>query len=338
MPTEKLDEIEELDSSAGSDLDESGKAAKAVEADGAESSAATDEADDDGTLSIVRDAVDKSKPDPTAAASSAEGEEAGEDADDDSQPKKPDDEDYSDVPFHKHPRFQHLLRKSKVFEADAKSYQAVQSFMDSNGLSNEEAANALTTAALIKSDPSKAWEQLKPVVQDLLRAVGAVLPDDLSQRVQKGELTREAAAEISKERAKAHSVQSQRTFEQQQAERRQQGERQRSCVQAVEEWEAGRFRNDPAFKAKMPALQREIAYLQRVEGVPNAPDGVKDQLKRAYKVVNDAVPAVTPAAAQTRRPALRPVTGGQVAGNVRPKVETTADVIDSVLSKRAAGR
>lgn len=95
--------------------------------DEAASSPATEGEDGDDLLSVVRDVVgDKREDADPEPAPPAEPEVTAETP----EAKEPDDEDYSDVPFHKHPRFQQLLRKEKASRENAQRYENVQNFMD----------------------------------------------------------------------------------------------------------------------------------------------------------------------------------------------------------------
>jgi hypothetical protein len=67
--------------------------------------------------------------------------------------------------------------------------------------------------------------------------------------------------------------------------------------------------------------------------MPKTAEAAEAQVKRAYKAVNDSLPQVQPNG--QRRP-TKPVTGGQVAGNVRVPPANTRGVIDDVLARRAA--
>lgn len=319
--------IEDLESSTDPTLDEQqpaepAKAEPQKDAEGASSSDATGEEDKD-LLSIVRDVVDKDKP-KSDPASPADGEEDGDQTD--KQAKKPDDENYEDVPFHKHPRFQHLLRKSKTFEQDAIRYQNVQNFISQQGLNADEAAELLIVGGLRKTDPVATWQRIKPWVQQLLVDAGEVLPDDLRQRVQNGELSQEAAYEISRTKAAHQSMQTTASFRQQQEEQRRQQEAGAAVTGAAQSWEAERRQRDPNFDAKIEPLMKEVAWLQAREGKPKTPEGVREQLQKAYRAVNTAFVAPKPPT-QTQRPALRPVTGGQVAGNQQPKGANTLDIV-----------
>lgn len=317
------DQIEGTNSSNVSDLDETtASAASAPAADDAASSPATGENEDKDLLSVVRDVVKESR-EPSEPASPAEIVE--DKVDDDKDAKKEDDEDYSDVPFNKHPRFQQLLRKAKANEADAGRYRNVETFLTNNNLGPDEAADVLMAAALAKTDPAKCWEQIKPWVQKVLVAAGEVLPQDLQQRVAAGELSREAAMELSRTKARAQSFEAQQSFREQQEQRRTQEAAVQAIVGAAEAWQQDRIAKDPNFASKEPALRKEILFLQHQEGRPNTPQGVRDQLNRAYKAVNDSLPPVKPTPAP--RKTVQPVRGGNVAGNQQPENMSTLDII-----------
>jgi hypothetical protein len=318
-----LDDNEnELDPSINSDLDEQTAAVQPdAQAEAAASSPATGENEDKDLLSVVRDVVKESR-EPSEPASPAENVETKVD---DQDAKKEDDEDYSDVPFNKHPRFQQLLRKAKTYEADAGRYRNVETFLTNNNLGPDEAADVLIAAALAKTDPAKCWEQIKPWVQSVLVAAGEVLPQDLQQRVAAGELSREAAMELSRTKARAQSFEAQQSFREQQEQRRTQEAAVQALTGAAQSWEQDRLAKDPNFGSKTTALQKEILFLQRQEGRPNTPEGVRDQLNRAYKAVNDSLPRATPAPAP-RKP-VQPVRGGNVAGNQQPENMSTLDIV-----------
>lgn len=315
---------EELEPSTSSALDEAVEQDEDLRPDDADSSPATgEESSEVETLSVVRDVVgDEEEAPAEEQASPAEGEEAEPEAGDDApEAKEQDDEDFTDVPFHKHPRFQQLLRKAKTYEEDARRYQNVQSFIDQHGLQADEAAELLVIGGLMKTNPAEAWRRMKPAVQKVLMAAGEVLPDDLKERVQKGEISPQAALEVSRLRAQQSSTESMRAFEQQRQEQMRQQEVQTRLQQTAASWEQDRRAKDPNFDAKYDALLDGVYALQRREGIPTTPEGVKDQLTRAYK-------AITPPAAAKPRPAPKPTNAsGQVAGNQRPAEQSTLDII-----------
>lgn len=311
------DDDEELGSStsnqdAATDLDEGGAE------DTATSSSAAD--DDASLLDVVRDVVDEREE--STQASSAEGGETGGDT---GAAASQEQDDYSDVPFHKHPRFQALVAEKNSYRDGAVRYQNIENYLVANNLSAEEAANALATFAKAKVSPAEAFAELRPWLQELLVAAGEILPADLQARVDRGEMTHDVALEFSRERAKTKSHETRQSFDQQRQQRDAAAQRGRDLVSAADAWEADRTAKDPNFAEKKSELFRELAFLQMTEGKPTDADGVRAQLKKAYDTVNAKFKA--PAPAPKPKPATRPVTGGVKAGNVREAPKSTLDIV-----------
>lgn len=297
----------------------------------ADSSDAHGDKDAKPLTSIVRDVVAAKKASEAKAdaASPAEGQNEGQETDKKAA-KEPDDENYSDAPFHKHPRFQHLFRRMKSYEQDAVRYRNIDTFLRNNGLQSEEAAEALVIAGLLKTNSTEAWKRLKPIVQNLIIAAGEVVPDDLAPRVQAGELSREAAIEIARARASVGSMERQRQFETQQAQQRQMEAHAASLMGAAGDWEADRRKKDPNFEAKAKLLRAEVLDLQRTEGVPNTPDGVRAMLDKAYKAIVLPAPATPAPAPQAKRPVPA---SSNASGNHAPAPSSTLDVVRATRAK-----
>lgn len=334
MPPE-IENAEELEITS-TVQDEADVSQETEQSASAQSSGAEDvsETAEEGTLSIVRDVVSKSEEAPEAAASSA-NEENGQETGEVETTTEQDNENFSDVPFNKHPRFQQVLGKLKAAETDAQRYRNVETFIGEQGLSGDEAAELLQIGGLIKTNPVEAWKRVLPTIQQLAIAAGEVLPDDLRQRVQAGEVSREVAMDLSRQRAANQSMTARQDWERQNSQQRQVVELQQQIGSTVTSWESERRARDPNFEAKLPAIEREVAWLQSKEGKPRNVEGVRDQLQRAYTAVSASFAAPTPSAP---KPATkRPVTGGQVNGNVRPEPTSTLDIIEQVVAARRAG-
>lgn len=330
-PSTEIDQDDLLDIQGEGVADESGN--------GAESSDAQDGTEGErSTIDVVKDVVGERKPE---AGSSPEGQKEGAEANQTAaqDAKKQDNENYLDVPFHKHPRFQQLLGEKKSFQVDAERYRNVQGFLTQNGVSPDEAAGALEIVALVKTDPEKAWTAIKPIVQDLLVRIGEVLPEDLKARVASGELTQEAAQEISRHRGKAASVEASRTFDQQRREREQQQSHAQSLYDAATAWEADKQAKDPNFAAKQESLQKELLWLHRTEGKADTPDKVRDQLNRAWmKVAGTAVRRTqpnTPTVGQARQ--QRQQASGASKTHQPARELTTAEIIAREVARRGQG-
>ncbi|RWA81500.1 MAG: hypothetical protein EOQ31_31650 [Mesorhizobium sp.] len=312
-------------------LDAADASKEAEQSADANSSTATDaKTAEKDTLSVVRDVVDARAE--QSAASSADSAEAGQKPGA-AAPKEPDNENYTDVPFHKHPRFQHVVSELKTARIDQQRYQNVENFLQEQGLSGDEAAGLLRIGGLIKTNPAEAWKEMKPVVEKVLIAAGELLPADLKAMVDRGEMKPEVALEVSRSRAAVQSTEARVQFDRQRQESRQQSDARNAILGTVSSWEAERKLRDPNFDAKQPALQREIAWLQTKEGRPNTAEGVRAQLQKAYDTVSAA--HVAPAPVRQQRPAIRPVTGGQVNGSVRPEIKSTLDAVNAVVARRA---
>lgn len=291
----------------------------AAPADGVAAEPSTATGEPESLLSVVRDVL---KTDDTASpadkAKTADGDNPDAALKDDGNQE--DDPDYSSVPFNKHPRFQELLKKSKDnekrvadLEPAAAQFRNIDGYMRQNSISAEEAADAMDFLAMAKKNPAAALARIKPMIQQLLVASGEVLPDDLKQRVQVGEMPADAAREVSRSRAALAQQETLRAREQEVQEEQRARDHAQQLGTAAQTWAADRNVKDPSFKDKFPFLQSEVALLQRTEPKPQNAEEVQAQLNRAYANVNQRMRAITPAAAP--RPAIRPVTGGTAPGN-----------------------
>src|SRR5690606_39093410 len=112
-----------------------------------------------------------------------------------------------------------------------------------------------------------------PTIQQLAIAAGEVLPDDLRQRVQAGEVSREVAMDLSRQRAANQSLTARQEWERNNSQQRQVVELQQQIGSTVTSWESERRARDPNFEAKLPAIEREVAWLQSKEGKPRDPQG-----------------------------------------------------------------
>jgi hypothetical protein len=256
---------------------------------------------------------------PEAAASQAEGSDRTEQ-------EEPDDENFSDAPFHNHPRFKKLIAQRNEYRSGHEQFQQIQGYLVQNGLTGQEAAEGFEVMALLKRDPEAAWAKLKPIVQNLLVVTGNVLPDDLKSRIQRGEITRDAAMEMSRLRAGQQTLTQQQEFERQRQAQLQTHQAQQAVRTEVGSWEMAMRNRDPDFDAKYDVIEGQVLRLQRAEGMPRTPAEAKAQLERAYEAANRVV-----ASSQPRRPERKPVTGGRVAGAPRAEPTSMEDVVRRAL-------
>ena len=143
-------------------------------------------------------------------------------------------------------------------------------------------------------------------------------------------MSREAALDLSRTRAAVESGRAQATFSQQRMQTRQVEDLSNALVGAAQAWELDRKRRDPNYGAKLEDIRKEVVWLQSQEGKPETPQGVQDQLRRAYETVSKSYRS------PRRPPATHPVNGGQVSGDAQPAPRNTMDIIRSEVAKRHA--
>jgi hypothetical protein len=299
----------------------------------AESSPASGETEPD-FLSVARSVVeaddapeaDGDEPEAEAAAPEPEAEASPADENDQEGQAEPDDENFSDAPFHNHPRFKKLVAQRNEYRAGHEQFQKIQGYLVENGLTGEEAAEGFEVMALLKRDPNAAWAKLKPIVQNLLVATGSVLPEDLKSRVQRGEIARDAAMEMSRLRAGQQTLTQQQEFERQRQAQVEAHQATQAIKAEVGNWEMGLRARDPDFDAKYDVIEGQVLRLQRTEGMPRTPAEAKAQLDRAYQAANQVF-----ASSQPRRPGLKPVTGGRASGTPRAEPTSMEEVVRRAL-------
>lgn len=240
-------------------------------------------------------------------------------------------------PFHKHPRWQELKAKERTLDARVKELEPVaetfrqfQASVADAGLKAEEIDAGFDIMALMKSDPAKAYEKLKPYWDSLEAFMGNRLPNDLQAEVDAGSITAERAQELARakaregfnvERSKADAVQ---------AERDEQAQQERAltnhlsaCAAKVSEWETQWKASDPNYATKQPLVDAQLAKLNSTRGVPKTVDESVERVKEALRTVNDTLAPLTRKTAEKRTV----TSGGSSAGNASPAPKDLKDAI-----------
>ena len=187
-----VDQIEELEPSTDSEIPQDEEVL---------SSSAESETEED-LLSVVQDAMQMSTTDEGSQPEETETEEDNEfiaSTEDSSD----EDESFEDVPFNKHPRFKKLIEERNSYKQGANQYNQIQSFLDQNSVSADEAATGLQIMALMKNNPAEALKALQPYVENLSVVTGSKIPQDIQSKVDDGYLDEDAARELSVSRMEA---------------------------------------------------------------------------------------------------------------------------------------
>lgn len=229
-------------------------------------------------------------------------------------------------------RIQRLARERDELKEPAQRFQKLQSFMNETGLSSDDVVNTLDIAALIVTDPAKAYERIGEIQYKLAQSLGKVLPPDIQERVDKGVIDEKTGQELAQTRARAtHSEQvSVKTREQVEAE--QQAQFKSAVSTSVSAWEKTVTARDPDFARKSPLVRdRFMALVQSKQIVLKTPEDAVRGMKEAYKHVNETVKAFSPAA----RPEIRP-TPATTATAAEPRPKSLEDAIRQRLAGAAA--
>lgn len=247
-------------------------------------------------------------------------------------------EDDDPPPFHKHPRWQKMLSENREFKQQlesveplkqkAEQFDNLQRYLDSRGMTDEEMNAAFELSYMMRHEPQKAYEILKPFVQNLQQMAGEALPPDLAEAVEAGRIDEETAKQYAKSRSEASWLKSRDEDHRKRADEERQRQEQAAQVErasrtrsAVVEWEQKRFASDPDFQKKQPLVRSRVAELVRAEGVPATPEEAVKLTDRALKDVEGYLSSILP-----KPQTVREVTGGS-SGRSAPQPKSLQEAV-----------
>lgn len=194
----------------------------------------------------------------------ADKAQKGEDGEGDGEDKPP--------PFHDHPRWKQLNRerdelKEQVqkLEVDSQAIDRLQGFMTDQNLSVPEFNMLLKVGGLMKNDPVKALEALRPYYERLQMFAGERLPDDLQQQVDGGYITEDLARQQAVQRGETQRAQFQTQVTQQRHQDdqvAQQQQQQAGLIDTLSDtastWEQKWQAADPDYSKKAERVREKI--------------------------------------------------------------------------------
>ena len=232
-------------------------------------------------------------------------------------------------------RIERLLREKKEaveaavaqLKPQAEAFVKVQQFCHDAGLTKDEVNNGFEIMRLMKHDPLKALEALKPYYDSLLQVTGSILPEDLQQKVNQGLIDEETAREAARLRAVANIREQQLTRVEQSSTAKQQTDLVESVAGAVSQWERNWEQSDPDYKTLQPYVMGDIELALRRGQLPKDP-------QTAVQMVEEIKKRVVAKLGKFRgaKPAITPLQGGQqIVTSAKPKTMVEA------LSQALAG-
>lgn len=193
----------------------------------------------------------------------AEGEAAEGDDPDADEPEVPQE-------FHKHPAWQRLIRKRDELQGPAEQYRKIEGFMEAQRLSPQEVVEGYRVMALIKNDPAQALDVLTRYVDQLSGLTGRTMPEDLAEKVRRGQVDRQTAEELARKRAEGRLTEEQLAAQRQRDSERQVAETRAAVRSAVERAEARVRERDPDYGKKEELVQDRIRAIVQETGKPPA--------------------------------------------------------------------
>jgi hypothetical protein len=288
---------------------------------------------EDSLLSVVQSVVEKSNEQSmqgsdTDSPTEEQGQQAAHEQGEGQQT-----DDFSKLPFNKHPRFRELVKEKNTYkaqmaeyEADAKQYRDIQSFMQSNGLTAEEVAQSLDMLAQVKTgDPAKAYELMLQRTQALAVIAGKQLPADLEEKVEQGYIDRETAQDLHQQRVSAERKAQMATSQLERLSVQDQRSQVNAMASAVSAWEQATKSTDPDFDLKAELVKDRVRAHVASNGMPR-------NAEEALKLSKDSYDAVTQTLLRVRgdKAPMRTTVGGKTNGSAQPEPKSLLDVIRRV--------
>ena len=233
----------------------------------------------------------------------------------DSEQKAPSTEanvDDTKLPFHKHPRFQQVIKERAEFEKQVKEsaplvdagkrMQVVEKFCQEHNVPAQDYDDAVRMTALIRENPKQALATLRQYVQALEIQTGEGLPPDLQAQVDEGKLSLTHAQEMTKLRLQSHMQKQQVEQTAQQTQK----QLQQQIVSSVNSWINSKVQTDPSFKpsqsgqyGKFEQVQDRLDSLMKREN-PKTIDELIQLAERSYNEIHSFLERSIPKPAQRR--------------------------------------
>lgn len=156
------------------------------------------------------------------------------------------------LPFHKHARFQEVIREKNESKRQLDEVQplvqqarALEGILRENNISNQEYQSALQYLIALRRDPVAAYNMIKQTTEQLALLAGDRIPDDLQAEVAAGTLDPNRARQIAQAQAQQR-YQQVRSQWQQNGQQNGQGD---IVSQATRLWVSSKTSIDPDLKA-----------------------------------------------------------------------------------------
>lgn len=247
----------------------------------------------------------------------------------------------------KNPRFQEVIAERDHARNELKQFEPIREFLKNSILSEQDSVatlqigNSVNRALSGEEDPVSVLNQLAPIVQALQAAAGLLLPPDIQQAVNDGQISKKYAEDLAKQRAANAGLVNKTEREKQalQAFQQQQVEQQIHAIKmdvskAVTDWETKQRKIDPDYEPKRELIYNQVTaalLARRNEGkVTTAKDAI-DISEAAYQKVSDVLQNAYP----KRQAVGKNISGGAPSSKIIVKPTDFASAIEAAVNKRS---
>ena len=184
-------------------------------------------------------------------------------------------------------------------ETQAKTTQALQSFLKEADIAKEDFGLVLDLAAAMRRGDYRTFlEGVAPYVKLAQESLGIQLPADLQAAVQGGHMTADAARYTAQVRAQQQLAASQLTRVTTENTQRNYAETVRNfqsqVAGAVSNWETGVRKSDPDYARKEPVVRELLHAVVHERGPPRSPAEAVEIAKLAYARANEMASRFVP--------------------------------------------
>ncbi len=204
--------------------------------------------------------------------------------------------------------------EAERYKPKAEGYDRITAHLRLHDIAPQEFDNAVEVTRLIKHEPERALEVLIPLMQELYRKTGRIIPAELQERVRLGHLQQQDALQITQAQAREQLAREnverdnrRRETADQERQQRSLQERVNSNALAVDQWAKAKAASDPDWLTKQPLIAEAMELELRRAG----PNGYPKNGAESVALVERSLAAVETRlkSFQPKPQQIKPVTG-----------------------------
>lgn len=187
-----------------------------------------------------------------------------------------------------------LARQRDDLKPFAERTRQMDAYMQTNGISREDAIGAFEVMSLMRSNPSEALKRLREISYQLSLSIGETIPQDIQAKIDAGTIDEATGRELAIARAKADGFKAATETLSARSAQDQERQTKEAISRDVSAWEASVTTRDADFAAKKPLIETHFrALLQAGEKLQSPADAVR-LMKKAYEQTNASFKAIRP--------------------------------------------